>query len=618
MMFLNNKIYLILLFTFLSTLVVAQDVTFQAKAPSVVSAGERFRLTYSVNAQGSGFQAGDLSGFTVLSGPSSSTQSSVQIINGKMEQSMKVSYSYILEASKEGTFTISPGKVTVDGKEYMSNALRIEVVKSQNTAKSNTNSRNRGNNTPPASSGNDAVVGNEDLYMRMLISKREVIQGEPIVATLKLYTRVNLADLGGFKTPEFNGFWSEVLRQAQNLDFQRENINGTIYNTAVLQQNVLIPERSGQLTIEQAELTAVAQVQVSGGRSRSLFDQYFGRRKNVKKVLTSPPININVKPLPPGAPGTFTGAVGDIKLNATLDPLSTKTNEPISLKLTFSGSGNLKLLPEPQINFPTDFEVYDPKVSNNYNASAKGFSGRKTFEYLLIPRHEGTYEIPKMEFAVFDLQTKKYKTLSAGPFTVEVAKGEGGTDVIAIDPGMIKEDVEQLGSDIRYIKTNEIELRSKDRPFFGSASFYLSYAASLGAFFLVFFLLKRQQKQREDVVFMKTKKAGRVAQKRLKAAKEHMDKGEREPFYKEVLNAQWGYLSDKLNIPRGQLNKERVSAYLAEKGVEQSLIEDFLGLMDRCEFAQFAPGVGEGELSDVYNEAAGLIGKMEGQLKIKH
>ena len=272
------------------------------------------------------------------------------------------------------------------------------------------------------------------------------------------------------------------------------------------------------------------------------------------------------------------------------------------------------MIAEPELNIPTDFEAYDPKISNNYNANSKGFSGRKTFEYLLIPRHEGEYEIPAVDFAVFDLESQQYKPLTAGPFQIKVAKGEGG-NIAVVDPGLLKEEVEELGTDIRYIRTNAIALRTKDRPFFGSFSFYSSYALSLGAFLLIFFVGRQQRRQSEDLVFMKNKKAGKVAQARLKQAKVFLDQNQREPFYKEVLNAQWGYLSDKLNIPQGELNKAKIKEALGNREVAESLISQFIALMDRCEFAQFSPAGGDDELPSVYQEAADLIGKLEGALK---
>ncbi len=584
----------------------AQKVSFTAKAPRVVSVGEQFRFVYTVNAQGSNLNSGSFENFAVLSGPNTSQSTSMQIVNGKMTQSFEISYTFILQAKKEGKFTVTPGSINVEGKEYNSNQVTIQVVKGK--APSANNGRSGNANTP------SGTVSSDDLFLRMLVSKREVRRGEPIVATLKLYTKINLSDLGGFKAPDFNGFWSESLQQATSLDFQRENVNGQVYNAAVIQQHVLIPERTGTLTIEPAELTAVAQIAVQRRRSRSLFDQMFGSYQNVQKVLTSSTIKIAVNDLPPGAPAGYNGAVGNIKLNATLDPPETKTNEPVSLKITYSGTGNLKLIPDPNIKFPTDFEVYDPKVSNNYSAGASGFSGRKTYEYLLIPRHEGDFEIPAINFSVFDLESGKYKTLSAGPFPVHVEKGEGG-EITAIDPGLYKEDVQVLGSDIRYIKTSDISLRQKDRPFFGSSTFHLSYAASLGLFALGLVLMRRQRQRSEDVVFMKNKKAGRMAQSRLKQAKTFLGQGDRNGFYKAVLDAQWGYISDKLNISQGKLNKENVRQSLVEKGIEENLVNQYLELMNRCEFAQFAPSGGEGELSGVYDKAADLIGKMEAAFK---
>ena len=588
-----------------------QEVQFTARAPKVVSAGERFRLVYAVNAQGSDLRTGNLEGITLLSGPHPSTSTSVQIYNGRTQQSVESSYTYVAVAEKEGKFSIPPASITVEGKEYRSNPVTIEVIKGEAGA----TAARPGNRQSSGSNSAAEAVGKDDLFLRMLVSKRELFEGEPVVATLKLYTRVNLADLGNFKAPAFNGFWSESLRKAQSLSFQREEVNGKIYNTAVVQQHVLIPERSGTLRIDPAELTALAQVQVRGRRRRSLFDDFFGSHQNIEKQLATPPVELKIKPLPAGAPAGFSGAVGKIDMSASVDPLETKANEAITLKVRYSGTGNLKLIPEPTFRFPTDFEVYDPKVSNNYNAGASGFTGNKTYEYLLIPRHEGNFEIPAQSFTVFDLNTKSYKTTTVGPFTINVARGEGGDAVTGIDLRNVKEDVQVVGSDIHFIRTEEFPLRKKDRPFFGSVSFYLSYALSLGLFLLGMVIVRQQRLRNQDLVYVKNKKAGKVAQSRLRQVREYMDRREQSPFYKEVLNAQWGYLSDKLNIPQGELNKDKVRDGLSAQKVDPALIDEYIRLLDRCEYAQFAPGNSGDELQDVYRLSANLIDKLESAFK---
>lgn len=610
--------WLVILFGVLSLLplwLTGQNVKFQAAAPKVVSVGERFRLIYSVNAVGDNFRPGTIKGFGVLSGPSQSTSQSMRMINGKTERSIEISYSYILEAQQEGNFTIEPASITVEGQQYTSNPVQIEVVVGQTPSAKNNQGQSRQNRQPRTQNrGGSTEISKDDLFVRLLVSKGEVMQGEPIVATLKLFTRVSLANLGNYKAPSYNGFWSESLRDAQNISLQRENINGVIYNTAVIEQHVLIPERSGTLTIDQSELSAVVQVRVQNARSRSLFDQFFGATQNIEKVLVSAPVNIKVNALPTGAPAGYAGAVGDIRLDARLEPTETKANEPITLKLTYSGTGNLKLIPDPKPKFPTDFEVYDPKVSNNYRATAKGFTGSKTYEYLIIPRHEGTYEIPPISFASYDLVNKEYKVSNSTPFTVDVEKGEGG-GMVAVDPIVGKEEVQLLGEDIRYLKTGSIELRNKNLPFFGSARFYLGYLIPSLFLGLGLIVARNYRKRNEDVVYVKGKKAKKVAQNRLKKAKSLMDSGQKDPFYKEVINAQWGYLSDRLNIPKGELNKDKVQSGLTSKQVNARLIQDYIGFINQCEFAQFAPGKSENELVEIYNRAADLINKLERAIK---
>ncbi len=573
----------------------AQDVQFTAQAPSQVSIGDRFRLVYTVNQEATDLKIDNLKGFDILSGPNRSSSTSVQIINGKMSQSIKLSFTYLLQAQKEGTFKLPPAKVTVDGKTYLSNSVVIKVI--EGTPNAGSSGRNR------KSSGSE--VSNDDLFLRMLVSRRKALQGEPIIATLKLYTRVNLANLGNFKSPAFNGFWSEILKKAEQINLQREQINGQTFNTAVIQQHVIIPERSGKLTIEPAELTALVRVRAAQQSG------FFSRYQNVEKQLTSAEVTIDVSPLPARAPAGFSGAVGDIKVNATLEPQETKTNEAVSLKITFSGTGNLKLIEQPYIKFPPDFEVYDPKIGANYRPGARGYSGSKTFEYLLIPRHEGAFEIPQLNFSYFDLNDKTYKTAAVGPFPLNVQKGEGNADNTGIDFGTMKEDVREVGSDIRFIRTNTFALQPKDRPFFDSFSFYALYLLGILAFGSLLFFLNRRKQRQSDLVYMKNKKAGRLAQNKLKTAKQKLDQGDEKAFYSETVTALWGYLSDKLNIQQKELSKNKVKESLARYQVEGTLIQSYIDLIDRCEFAQFAPGAATGTMTDVYNDAVELINQVE-------
>ena len=603
-----------ILFLFIGVLVWAQDIQFQAQAPQRVGVGQRFRVIYSVNAEGTNFKPGTFEGFRVLSGPNPSQSSSVQIVNGKVSQNIQISYSFILEAQKEGQFSIPPATITVDGKAYTCDSKNIDVIKGQANSqaqRSNPNAPATGNRN---ASGSVSIKA-DDIYLRQVVSKRNVLRGEPIVATLKLYTKVNLADVGNFKAPTFNGFWSETLKDIKNIEFQREEVNGQVYNTAILQQQVLIPERTGELLIDPAEMTALIQVRVRNQRSRSMFDQFFGTFQNIEKSLKSPTVKVTVNELPGNTPPGYSGAVGDIKLAATLEPTATKTNEPVTLRLDYSGTGNLKFIDQPKINFPPDFEVYDPKISNSFSASSKGFSGRKTFEYLVIPRHAGDFEIPQMTFSVFDINAKAYKTMTAGPFQVHVEKGEGSDEMVSMDLRNLKEDVQTLGTDIRYLKTNHFNLRNQHTPFFGSLPYYFSYLGSLGIFLLAMFFARQQRQRNADVVYVKHKKAGKVAQSRLRQAKTQLDQQKTDTFYKEILSAQWGYISDKLNIPQGELNKEKVRAGLAQHQVKESLINDYITLMDDCEFAQFAPGQNSEALSGVYQKAKTLIEQMEGAFK---
>ena len=338
----------------------------------------------------------------------------------------------------------------------------------------------------------------------------------------------------------------------------------------------------------------------------------FGSYQNIEKKISSPALTIDVKPLPSPKPAGFTGAVGALKYSATIDNQEVVTNDPISLKVSISGNGNLKLIDPPKVKLPPDFELYDPKVSNNVSANANGQSGSKTVEYLMIPRHAGTFEIPAIPFAYFDPKSKSYKSLSAGPFTINVAKGEND-NLTLIEPGVVKEDLRVLGSDIRFIKTNDFPLKNKNKYFLGSIPFFLTYIGSLGLFFLAFFFVRKKKEEMADTVGVRNKKAAKVAQNRLKTAKSHLTSGAQTEFYKSLLQALWGYIADKLNMSTGELNKENIRSAMTAKGIGEEMAEKFIGLIDQCEFAQFAPSSGGDSLESIFTKASELITQMENE-----
>lgn len=592
----------------------AQDINFTASAPKVVAVGEQFRLTFTINAKVNAFNAPDLSDFYVLMGPSTSYNQSTQIINGKMTRSVSYTYTYVLQATKEGNYEIPPAQVSIKKKTHESNPLKIEVVKG--TAPTQPVTRQ-----PSDKSAGEVVnVNNEDLFIQVLVDKREVYLGEHIIATVKIYSRVN--NLSGFedvKFPSFNGFFKQDIETPPLRSLERENVNGQIYGTGVLQRVVLFPQRSGEIEIDPVELVCLLQQIVRKSTRNpfdSFFDDFFDSYRTNKKLITSPPVIIKVNTLPEKKPATFKGAVGSLKMSASVDKTEVKVNDAISLKVNISGTGNLKILEAPSVHFPPDFETYDPKISGKIANTTNGSTGSRNFEYLIIPRHAGNYRIPPIEFSYFDPGQERYKTISSNEFNIRVEKAdEEETTVIS---GFSKEDIRLLGSDIRFIKTGRMKLRQKDKTIFGSTFFILGYVGALVLFFVIFIFYRKRIKRRTNLILVKNRRANKVARKRLKIARSYQKGKNREKFYEEILKAIWGYLSDKLNIPVSKLSKETSVKILKEYKIEESLICQIVELIDACEYAQYAPAEESAPLATVYENTLTIISKFEQKLNLKN
>ncbi len=596
----KQLIYILSALSILGTELSAQ-ITFKASANKVVEIGENFRLNFTVNANGSNFKPpSSFSGFRVLAGPSTSTSSSYQWINGKASQSISNTYSYILQATRAGKFTIPEAKITVEGKVYTSKPITIEVVKGS----ANANVPNQENKTQPEQ-GNIK----DQIFVRISLNKTKVYLGEQIIATIKIYTKVGLRAFNDFKFPAYTGFWSQDIETPNQISLQRENVNGTIYNVGVLRKTILFPQRSGKIKIDPFELDCI--VQQKAGKRRNFFGELVDVYKDIEVQLVSPPRTVNVMPLPVGKPASFSGAVGtDFKLSATIDHNQIKNNESLTLKVKISGNGNLKLIDKINIDFPQTFEVYDPKVKENINNTAGGARGTKTFEYLIIPREQGDYVIPGIKFSYFDVKDKKYKTLSVEDIPVKVEKGDA-VDLSASSISVSKEDIRTLGSDIRFIKQNKFELKPINKTFFGSLQFYLYYLISLFIFIVLVFFMRNKIKQNANAVLMKNKRAGKISKKRLKKAAVYMKQNDKEQFYNEIIHALWGFLSDKLNIPVSELSRETVKETLLKHNVSEDIISNFIKVIDDCEFAKYAPSGQTNSLSDDYKKAREVIDKFE-------
>lgn len=580
----------------------SQQITFTATAPRVVTIGEQFRLTYEVNAEGQNFTGPTTQDFQRLSGPNPSSSSSIQMSGGTVTKQINNSYTYIMVGQKEGKFTIPPAKITVDGKSYTSNSVVIEVVKGQPPSSQNSAGQQ---------SGQPTGLKEDDVFVRVELSKSEVWQGEHIIATLKVYTRTQNIKFTKATFPSFDGFMTSDIEGTPNTLY-RENVNGEVFFAGIFKKMVLFPTRSGELTIDPFELQC--QVSIQSGYRRDFFGRQVPNYQNLVVNEKSPTRKVTVKALPAGKPASFTGAVGQMSMSATMDKTQAKANEAITLTVKVSGSGNLRLIDPMKFKFPPDFEVYDPKIKNNFTASENGISGNKIFEYLIIPRHAGDFTIPPVQFSVFDAQSGSYKTLSSQEFKLHIEKGDDDQSTTVIS-GFNKEDVKYIGKDIRFIKTGEVELTKIGDVIFGSAMFWITYLFALVLFFMVIAIQRKREKESANISLRKSKRANKVAQKRLKSAQTFLKENNQGKFYQEVLSAMYGYLSDKLAIPFADLNKDLAFEKLSTYKLDESDLTGFKELLDTCEFAQYAPGGGTGQMEQIYGDAAKLIGKFEQKVK---
>ena len=612
----RKYIFLILMISVSLQMFAKEEVTLRASAPEVVVNGDQFRLTYTVNSQDvKDFLAPQAKGFDVLMGPSRSQQSSTQIINGKVSSSRSITYTYILMAVSEGTFNIPSASIEVDGEKIFSNPLTIKVLP-KDKEDANSNQDNSGiSSRNQKSSGR---ITDNDLFVLATASKTKVHEQEAILVTYKAYTTVDLRQLLG-KMPDQQGFYVQEVELPTQKTFKLEHYKGRNYNTVVYRQYVLFPQKAGRLEIPAVTFDAVVAQRVAV--SDDPFDAFFngGGYVEVNKKIVAPKVVINVEPLP-SKPEGYSGGVGTFTMKSDISTTELKANEAVTIKLTISGTGNMKLVSAPEVKFPHDFEIYDPKIDDNYQLTADGLSGTKTIEYLAIPRHAGNFTIPPIEFKYFDIKSESYKTLKTDAYTLKVNKGDGSSanqQVIADFTN--KESVKVLGTDILFIKTGDSALMQKGKYFFGTTAYYLWYIIPFVLFIVFVVIYRKQAVENANVARVKTKKANKVATKRMKLAGKLLSENKVNEFYDEVLKALWGYISDKLNIPVSKLSRDNIEAELAGHGVSEELIKEFIGALSECEFARYAPGNQNEAMDKVYSASVDVISKMENSIKtLKH
>lgn len=584
------------------------------EAPNVVAADEQFNVTFIIEGENSptdfAWAAND--DFQIQWGPQQGKSTSIQIINGQRSKTVQSTYTYVLRPVKAGRFTLPVATAKVKGKSISSEPVAIEVVAS-GSASSNRQTTAKTSNGP-SSQRQQVGVQDSDIFLSLDLDRTKVVVGEPIIATLKLYQKVNIAGFENVSFPTFNGFWSQEIESPTNIEFSREVYDGQIYNAALLRKFVLIPQQQGQVTINPAEMTCLVNIRISSGGT-SIFDGFFDDYRTVRKKVVTKPITVSVSPLPSGAPASFAGGVGEFNISAKVNKDSLKTHEAASLLLTVTGRGNVSLLESPKVNFPPDMEVYDTKVSDKIDKS--GLSGSRTYEFPFIPRSYGDFVIEPIKYSYYDINQHKYVTLETQPIMLTVLRGNEAEHSPMVMSGVMPKDVRNLGNDIRFINIKDSSLVPQGRFFVGSALFWILTLALIAVAVILWAALRHLAARRADVVGTKHRKATKMALKRLQLANTFLKQDLYTAFYEELHKALLGFISDKLNIPASELSRDRITEALSEGGVATSLTETFINILDACEYARYAPTTGNEAMAAHYASAIDVISSIDSEMKTK-
>lgn len=589
------------------------DVKFRTICKKQVAVGEQFQVSYELNGDGNDFKAPNFTNFEIMGGPYTSTSSSVQIINGSVSKTNTQTFSYHLRAIKAGTYTVPSASITVDNKKITSEPCEITVTASSSGSSSYNNANNTQSNTS---------IGNKNIYLEAIPNKKKVYLGEQILLTYRIFYNIPISQLSVSKSPSYSGFWTKDITD-NNGSLQQSSIvvNGQQYNVATIQEIVMFPQKTGNLIIDPLDITCLAQVKQERNRSYGYdpFEDFFNdvmgsSYKSVKKDIKSQPITIEVEPLPTSnKPNSFKGAVGQFTFTSKIDKNELKVNEAFTLTLTVSGKGNIELLELPQPVFPPDFEVYDPKINTSVKNNAQGIYGNKSAEYIIIPRVSGDFTLNDIEFSYFNTSSKKYETLKSDIHTIQVQKGSGNNNSVVYTPGQA--DIKYLGSDIRHINTSNNKLNITGFVFFASNGYFAIIILMTIIFIAVLIINKKINKFNSDKVLVKNRKATKIAKKRFKNAHNHLVTNNQNRFYEEFSQAVWGYISDKLNIPLSQLSMDSVREIMTNRNVPEDIVNEFVDLLNTCEFARFAPGDANKKMDDLYQKGIELITKAEKILK---
>lgn len=595
--------------------VAAAQTKIAVEAPNIVGSDEQFNVTFIIEGEDrpSNFNWNPGDDFTLVWGPQRGESTSIRVINGKRSKSSQFTYTYILAPKKTGKFELPAATAKMKGETITSVQAAVEVLASDSSASAQSGASS-GNTQQTKPSG---TISSKDLFLKFTVSRTSAVVGQPLTAELKLYQNVDIAGFEGAKFPAFNGFWSQETAAPNNINFQREEVDGRLYNSALLRRYVLIPQQVGNLVIDPAELVCLVNVR-RPSHGNSIFDSFFDdNTMTVRKRVTTPAVHVHVNPLPSGAPATFGGGVGSFRISASLSKDQLKMHEATSLTVTVSGRGNVSLLEAPKVNFPADMDVYDTKTTENTDKTTGGTSGSKVFEYPFIPRSHGEFTIAPIEYSYYDVNAGKYETISTSPITFNVEKGDVAETQTSTSQLVMpdRKSVKNLGEDIRFIRTRQPSYKFRTVFFVDSLWYWVTAALILLVAGLLWYLMKGMEARRADVVGNKNRKATKMALGRLKMAAGYLQKNLYSAFYEELHKALLGFASDKMNIGAEDLSKENIAAMLKEAGVAEDLSAQFVALLDACEFARYSPDGGNEAMNTHYNEAVKVISSIDSVMK---